>query len=150
MVLNLDYTVEILQRGGLHNGAEPGDVIAVDILDIRSPIRESPAHAGMRTAFGRHGSPYKSGESHVMASPISTAEISCRSDIGVIGLAPDGEPVADGFRGTTAKYGQQVIKKALVYFPVRVAGGFFRWATPRDYGRLRNFGTGIEIRAKSW
>lgn len=129
--------------------AEPGDVLAVDILDIQV------ADKGFACSMGESGPLHDVSELRTRMFPVkdgwvSYNDIQWQIDpmIGVIGTAPAEGEIPCGFAGDHGgNMDNRLIKKgARVYFPVRVAGGLLQMgdlhATMGD-GELS--GTGIEI-----
>lgn len=153
LVLHLDYTVTNPAAGPVYiNGAEPGDVLVVDILDVQiadqgvictsrgcGPLADDMVDR-TRVVKIAHGI----AEFNGVKFPVDPM-------VGVIGTAPDGEPVGDGFPGNHGGNmdSKRIKKGAKVYFPVRVAGGLLQMgdihATMGD-GEL--CGTGIEIKGE--
>jgi amidase len=134
------------------NGAEPGDVIAVDILDIQV------AEQGVTCTTPGCGPLSDDMETRTRVVKIANGvaefngvKFQIDPMIGVIGLAPDGEPVADGFPGNHGgNMDSKLIKKgARVYFPVRVAGGLLQMGDLHaTMGDAELCGTGIEIKGE--
>lgn len=153
LVLKLDYSIANPAAGPVHvQGAEPGDVLVVDILDIQvaeqgiictandvGPLCDDMA---VRTRVVK----IKDG-----AAEFNGVKFPINPMIGVIGTAPAGEPIGDGFPGNHGgNMDSKVITKgARLYFPVRVAGALLQMgdihATMGD-GEL--CGTGIEIKGE--
>lgn len=130
-------------------GAEPGDVLAVDILDI--VVKE----CGFACSMGECGPLADISELRTRMIPIKDG---CayfndilwpiKPMIGVIGLAPDGDDVPSGMVGNHGGNidSNYICKGARVYLPVRVPGGLLQMgdlhATMGD-GEI--CGTGIEV-----
>lgn len=132
-------------------GAEPGDVLAVDILDIQ--VAEQGATCSIadcgpfaaQSEARTHILKIRDGkvvwEKHGMIWPVDTM-------IGVIGVAPDKEAISTGFVGNHGgNMDNPLIKKGVtLWLPVRVEGGLLAMgdlhATMAD-GEV--CGTGIEI-----
>jgi len=153
LVLNLDYTVANPAAGPVYiNGAEPGDVLVVDILDIQV------ADQGVTCTTPGCGPLSDDMEVRTRVVKITNGvadfngvKFPIDPMIGVIGTAPDGEPVADGFPGNHGgNMDSKLIKKgARVYFPVRVAGGLLQMGDLHaTMGDSEICGTGIEIRGE--
>lgn len=130
-------------------GAEPGDVLAVDILDV------GVKDAGFACSMGETGPLHDVSELRTRMIPIENGcakfnDVVWPIDpmVGVIGTAPAGEAVACGHAGDHGgNIDSRMIKKgSRVYFPVRVKGALLQMgdihATMGD-GELS--GTGIEI-----
>ena len=155
LITDLSYSYDVANpaAGPVYiNGAQPGDVLVVDILDIQvaqqGVISTSegcgPLHDDMdiRTRVV----PVKDGlaEFNGVKFPIDPM-------IGVIGTAPDGEDVIDGYPGNHGgNMDSKLIKKgARVYFPVRVDGALLQMGDVHaTMGDAELCGTGIEIPAE--
>lgn len=153
LVLHLDYTVANPAAGPVYiNGAEPGDVLVVDILDIQV------ADQGVTCTTPGCGPLSDDMEVRTRVVKITNGvadfngvKFPIDPMIGVIGTAPDGEPVADGFPGNHGgNMDSKLIKKgARVYFPVRVAGGLLQMGDLHaTMGDAELCGTGIEIKGE--
>ncbi|HWQ78811.1 MAG TPA: acetamidase/formamidase family protein [Anaerovoracaceae bacterium] len=153
LVLHLDYNVANPAAGPVYiNGTEPGDVLAVDILDIQV------ADQGVLCTCPGCGplSDDMEDRTKVMKIINGTADFNgvkfhIEPMIGVIGTAPDGEPVADGFPGNHGgNMDSRLIKKgARVYFPVRVPGALLQMGDIHAaMGDAELCGTGIEIKGE--
>lgn len=153
LVLHLDYSVANPAAGPVYiDGAEPGDVLVVDILDI------NVADYGVICTVPECGPLCDDMEDRTKVvwikdgvADFNGVKFQINPMIGVIGTAPDGEPVGDGFPGNHGgNMDSKVITKgARVYFPVRVPGALLQMgdihATMGD-GEL--CGTGIEIKGE--
>ena len=130
-------------------GAEPGDVLAVDILDVKV------ADVGFACSMGEAGPLYDICELRTRMMPIVDGcvqfnDVKWPIDpmIGVIGTAPSGEDVATGHAGDHGGNmdSRKIVKGSRVYFPVRVPGALLQMgdihATMGD-GEI--CGTGVEI-----
>lgn len=152
---DLDYTYGFANpaAGPVYiEGAEPGDVLVVDIFDIEvadegtigtddhcGPLFEGtdyrtkkiPIHDGMATF-------------NEVTFPINPM-------IGVIGTAPDGDDVIDGFIGNHGGNmdNKKITKGTRLYFPVRVEGALLQMGDVHaTMGDAELCGTGIEIPAE--
>ncbi len=133
-------------------GAQPGDVLVVDILDIRVADEGTVAtddHCG--PLFETTGYRTKKVRIADGFADFNGVKIPIDPMIGVIGTAPDGEDVIDGYVGPHGGNmdNKLITKGSRLYFPVRVEGALLQMgdvhATMGD-GEL--CGTGIEIRAE--
>jgi amidase len=134
------------------NGAEPGDVLVVDILDIRV------ADQGVICTFRGCGPLCDDMEDRTKvvkiidgAANFNGVKFLIDPMIGVIGTAPDGESVGDGFPGSHGgNLDSKLIKKgARAYFPVRVAGALLQMGDIHaTMGDAELCGTGIEIKGE--
>lgn len=133
-------------------GAEPGDVIWVDILDIEVE------KTGFACTISETGPLYDQLEVRTRMIPVEDG-IARFNDvswlvspmIGVIGTAPDGEDVPCGMIGNHGgNMDSKLIKKgSRVYLPVRVAGGLLQMGDLHaSMGDGELCGTGIEIPGK--
>lgn len=134
------------------DGAEPGDVLAVDILDIEL------AQKGVIATLEGYGALWPSCELRTKIVEVKDGfvyfnDVKWPVDpmIGVIGTAPAGEPVPSGysFNGGGNMDSRKIRKGATVYFPVRVPGALLAMgdlhATMGD-GEVCE--TGVEIPGK--
>jgi len=135
------------------NGAEPGDVLVVDILDIQvaeegtittdcvcGPLFDHSVERTKKIPI-RDGMAFFNG----ISFPISPM-------IGVIGTAPDGDPVIDGYPGAHGgNMDSRLHKKGnRLYLPVRVPGALLQMGDVHaTMGDAELCGTGIEIPAVS-
>ena len=134
------------------NGAEPGDVLVVDILDIKV------ADHGVIATDNVCGPLPDLSEERTKIIQIDDGmadfngvKFPIDPRIGVIGSAPDGEPVIDGYPGDNGgNMDSKIIKKgARVYFPVRVPGALLQMGDVHaTMGDAELCGTGIEIAAE--
>ena len=152
---DLDYTYGFANpaAGPVYvEGAEPGDVLVVDVYDIQVADEGTIAtddHCG--PLFETTGYRTKKIQIKDGVADFNGVKFPINPMIGVIGTAPDGEPVIDGFVGNHGGNmdNKHITKGARLYFPVRVPGALLQMgdvhATMGD-GEL--CGTGIEIPAE--
>ena len=149
---SLDYGYDIANpaAGPVYvEGAEPGDVLVVDIYDVEV------ADAGT-IATDDHCGPlyettdYRTKKIHITDGMADFNGVKFPIDpmIGVIGTAPDGDDVIDGYVG--AHGGnldcKLVTKGTRMYFPVRVPGALLQMGDVHaTMGDSELCGTGIEI-----
>jgi len=150
LVEELDLTKANPAAGPVYiEGAEPGDVLAVDILDIKV------ADTGFACSMGETGPLHDISELRTRMLPVINGCVHfndilwpIRPMIGVIGTAPAGEDVACGYADNHGGNmdSRMISKGARVYFPVRVPGALLQMgdihATMGD-GEI--CGTGVEI-----
>ena len=130
-------------------GAEPGDVLVVDVLDI------TVADVGCTRTSGKSGPLRDVTEErnrilHIVDGCVQFNDICWPINpmVGVMGTAPAGEAVATGHAGDHGGNmdSKKITKGARVYFPVRVPGALLQMgdihATMGD-GEI--CGTGVEI-----
>lgn len=130
-------------------GAEPGDVLVVDILDVQV------ANVGFACSMGETGpladiSELRTRVMSIVDGCVHFNDICWPINpmIGVIGTAPSGEPVATGHAGDHGGNmdSRKIAKGVRVYFPVRVPGALLQMgdihATMGD-GEI--CGTGVEV-----
>lgn len=150
VLLHMDYSVANPAAGPVFiKGAEVGDVLVVDILDIRV------AEQGVICTSTGCGPLCDDMEVRTRVVPIvdGVAEFQgvkfpINPMIGVIGTAPDGEDVVDGYPGNHGgNMDSKIITKgARVYFPVRVEGGLLQMGDIHaTMGDAELCGTGIEV-----
>lgn len=152
LITDLSYSYDVANpaAGPVYiNGAEPGDVLVVDILDIKV------APQGVISTCEGVGPFHDDMEIRTRVVPITdgVAEFNgvkfpIDPMIGVIGTAPSGADVIDGYPGNHGgNMDSKLIKKgARVYFPVRVAGGLLQMGDIHaTMGDAELCGTGIEI-----
>ena len=152
---DLDYTYGFANpaAGPVYvEGAEPGDVLVVDVYDIQVADEGTIAtddHCG--PLFETTGYRTKKIKIKDGVADFNGVKLPINPMIGVIGTAPDGDPVIDGFVGNHGGNmdNKHITKGARLYFPVRVPGALLQMgdvhATMGD-GEL--CGTGIEIPAE--
>lgn len=152
---DLDYTYGFANpaAGPVYvEGAEPGDVLVVDVCDIQVADEGTIAtddHCG--PLFETTGYRTKKIKIKDGVADFNGVKFPINPMIGVIGTAPDGDPVIDGFVGNHGGNmdNKHITKGARLYFPVRVPGALLQMgdvhATMGD-GEL--CGTGIEIPAE--
>lgn len=152
---DLDYTYGFANpaAGPVYvEGAEPGDVLVVDVYDIQVADEGTIAtddHCG--PLFETTGYRTKKIKIKDGVADFNGVKFPINPMIGVIGTAPDGDPVIDGFVGSHGGNmdNKHITKGARLYFPVRVPGALLQMgdvhATMGD-GEL--CGTGIEIPAE--
>ncbi len=152
---DLDYTYGFANpaAGPVYvEGAEPGDVLVVDVYDIQvadEGIIATDDHCG--PLFETTGYRTKKIKIKDGVADFNGVKFPINPMIGVIGTAPDGDPVIDGFVGNHGGNmdNKHITKGARLYFPVRVPGALLQMgdvhATMGD-GEL--CGTGIEIPAE--
>lgn len=152
---DLDYTYGFANpaAGPVYvEGAEPGDVLVVDVYDIQVADEGTIAtddHCG--PLFETTGYRTKKIKIKDGVADFNGVKFPINPMIGVIGTAPDGDPVIDGFVGNHGGNmdNKHITKGARLYFPVRVPGALLQMgdvhATMGD-GEL--CGTGIEIPAE--
>ncbi len=134
------------------NGAEPGDVLVVDILDVKV------ADHGVIATDNVCGPLHDLSEERTKIIQIEDGmadfngvKFPIDPMIGVIGTAPDGEDVICGYPGDHGgNMDSKIIKKgARVYFPVRVEGALLQMGDVHaTMGDAELCGTGIEIAAE--
>ena len=132
-------------------GAEPGDVLVVDIYDIRVADEGTVAtddHCG--PLF--EGTPYRSRKVPVKNGMATFNGVSFPINpmIGVIGTAPAGDDVIDGYVGAHGGNmdNHLITKGTRLYFPVRVPGALLQMGDVHAaMGDGELCGTGIEIPA---
>lgn len=133
------------------NGAEPGDALAVDILDIQT------ADHGVIATFAGLGALEKTTEVRTKVVPVKDGivyfnDVMWPADpmIGVIGTAPAGDPVPSGYSFCCGGNmdSRKIRKGATVYFPVQVEGALLAMGDVHaSMGDGEVCETGIEIAA---
>lgn len=133
-------------------GAEPGDVLVVDIFDIKvadEGVIATDDHCG--PLF--EGTDYRTKKIKIEDGMADFNGVKFAIDpmIGVIGTAPDGDDVACGFVGAHGGNmdNKLITKGARLYFPVRVEGALLQMGDVHAaMGDAELCGTGIEIPAE--
>ncbi len=151
--LNYAYSFANPAAGPVYvEGAEPGDVLVVDICDVQVSDEGTIAtddHCG--PLFETTGYRTKKIKIKNGVANFNGVEFPINPMIGVIGTAPDGDPVIDGYVGA---HGGNMDNKLIVagtrlYFPVRVAGALLQMGDVHAaMGDGELCGTGIEIPAE--
>jgi len=131
------------------NGAHPGDVLMVEILDIQV------APSGFCMTYDNCGALHKVSEMRTKLISVKDGVASFNDVewivtpmVGTIGVTPDGEPVPNGYIG---KYGgnmdsTKVVAGSKLYFPVQVEGALLQMGDIHaSMGDGELTGTGIEI-----
>lgn len=155
LITDLDYSYSVANpaAGPVYiEGAEVGDVIAVDIYDIQV------ADQGVISTCEGVGPLCDDYEIRTKVMKIvdgmtefNGVKFPIDPMIGVIGTAPDGDDVIDGYPGNHGgNMDSKLIKKgARVYFPVRVPGALLQMGDVHaTMGDAELCGTGIEIPAE--
>ena len=132
-------------------GAEPGDVLVVDIFDVEVADEGTIAtddHCG--PLFETTG--YRTKKIPIKDGMATFNEVNFPIDpmIGVIGTAPSGPDVIDGFVGSHGGNmdNKKITKGTRLYFPVRVPGALLQIGDVHaTMGDAELCGTGIEIPA---
>lgn len=155
LITDLAYSYDVANpaAGPVYiNGAEPGDVLVVDILDVKVADEGTittdcvcgPLHDRSVVRTKKIKITDGVADFNGVKFPIDPM-------IGVIGTAPDGDDVIDGYPGNHGgNMDSKIIKKgARVYFPVRVAGALLQMGDVHaTMGDAELCGTGIEIPAE--
>lgn len=152
---DLDYTYGFANPAAgpvCIEGARPGDVLVVDILDIQVADEGTIAtddHCG--PLF--EGTPYRTKKVPIRNgfALFNEVRIPVRPMIGVIGCAPAGPDVIDGFVGSHGGNmdNKLIGKGARLYLPVRVEGALLQMGDVHAaMGDAELCGTGIEIPAE--
>lgn len=150
LITNIDFTKANPATGPVYiEGAEPGDVLAVDILDIQVD------NQGVSVTIPELGPLFDKVETRTKVIPIKEGkaifndiEFPINPMIGVIGVAPKEGSVPCGYPGFHGGNmdNNRIVAGNRVYFPVNVPGALFQLgdlhATMGD-GEI--CGTGIEI-----
>lgn len=133
-------------------GAQPGDVLVVDIFDIKVAEEGTIAtddHCG--PLF--EGTDYRTKKIKIEDGMANFNGVKFPIDpmIGVIGTAPSGDDVIDGYVGSHGGNmdNKLITKGARLYFPVRVEGALLQMGDVHAaMGDAELCGTGIEIPAE--
>lgn len=132
--------------------AQPGDVLVVDIIEIQVTDTGTVAtddHCGPlyeTTGYATKKVPIADG-----FADFNGVKIPVRPMIGVIGTAPDGEDVIDGYVGAHGGNmdNKLITKGSRLYLPVRVPGALLQMGDVHAaMGDGELCGTGIEIPAE--
>ncbi|MFR3272583.1 MAG: acetamidase/formamidase family protein [Slackia sp.] len=150
---DLDYTYGFANpaAGPVYiEGAEPGDVLVVDIYEIEVADEGTVAtddHCG--PLF--EGTDYRTKKIKIKdgVADFNGVKILINPMIGVIGTAPAGEDVIDGFVGSHGGNmdNKLITKGTRLYLPVRVQVHCCRWASASPWATA-NCAAGIEIPAE--
>ena len=133
-------------------GAEPGDVLVVDILDLEVADEGTIGtddHCG--PLFEGTGYRTKKIKIEDGYATFNEVRFPIKPMIGVIGTAPSGEDVIDGYVGAHGGNmdNKLIGKGARLYFPVRVPGALLQMGDVHAaMGDAELCGTGIEIPAQ--
>ncbi len=133
-------------------GAEPGDVLVVDILDLEVADEGTIGtddHCG--PLFEGTGYRTKKIKIEDGYATFNEVKFPIKPMIGVIGTAPSGEDVIDGYVGAHGGNmdNKLIGKGARLYFPVRVPGALLQMGDVHAaMGDAELCGTGIEIPAQ--
>ncbi|WP_080801378.1 acetamidase/formamidase family protein [Arabiibacter massiliensis] len=149
---SLDYGYDVANpaAGPVYvEGAEPGDVLVVDIYDIEVADEGTIAtddHCG--PLF--EGTDYRTKKVPIVDGMAEVNGVKFPIDpmIGVIGTAPDGDDVIDGYVGAHGGNldNKLITKGTRLYFPVRVPGALLQMGDVHAaMGDAELCGTGIEI-----
>ena len=152
---DLDYTYGFANpaAGPVYiEGAEPGDVLVVDIYEIEVADEGTVAtddHCG--PLF--EGTDYRTKKIKIKdgVADFNGVKILINPMIGVIGTAPAGEDVIDGFVGSHGGNmdNKLITKGTRLYLPVRVSGALLQMGDVHAaMGNGELCGTGIEIPAE--
>lgn len=152
---DLDYGYDIANpaAGPVYiEGAQPGDVLVVDILDLQVTEEGTIAtddHCG--PLF--EGTPYRTKKVKIEDgfALFNQIKFPIKPMIGVIGTAPSGDDVIDGYVGAHGGNmdNKLIGKGARLYFPVRVEGALLQMGDVHAaMGDAELCGTGIEIPAE--
>lgn len=154
LITDLDYSYSVANPAAgpvFVKGAEPGDVLVVDILDI-----EVDDQGVISTSEGV--GPLWNGDIRTKIIQIKDGladfngvKFPIDPMIGVIGTAPDGEDVIDGYPGNHGGNmdSKHIKKGSRLYLPVRVEGALLQMGDVHaTMGDAELCGTGIEIAAE--
>ena len=151
--LNYAYSFANPAAGPVYvEGAEPGDVLVVDISDIHVSDKGTIAtddHCG--PLFETTGYRTKKIKITDGVADFNGVKFPIKPMIGVIGTAPDGDPVIDGYVGAHGGNmdNKRIVAGTRLYFPVRVAGALLQMGDVHAaMGDGELCGTGIEIPAE--
>ena len=152
---DLDYGYDVANPAAgpvFVEGAEAGDVLVVDIYDIQV------ADEGTIATDDHCGPLFETTDYRTKKIKISDGmadfngvKFPIDPMIGVIGTAPDGEDIIDGYVGSHGGNidNKRITKGARLYFPVRVPGALLQMGDVHAaMGDAELCGTGIEIPAE--
>lgn len=151
--LDFSYNITNPAAGPVYiEGAQPGDVLVVDILDLQvadEGVIATDDHCG--PLF--EGTPYRSKKIKIEGgfARFNQIKFPIKPMIGVIGTAPSGDDVIDGYVGSHGGNmdNKLIGKGARLYFPVRVDGALLQIGDAHAaMGDAELCGTGIEIPAQ--
>ena len=153
LVTNCDYSKMNPATGPLFvRDAQPGDVIKVELLDVQCDT------IGTTTTLPKIGPLWDKCETRTKRIPIENGKavfndvtFPINPMIGVIGTAPSGPDVIDGFVGSHGGNmdNKKITKGTRLYFPVRVPGALLQMGDVHaTMGDAELCGTGIEIPAE--
>lgn len=152
---DLDYGYDVANPAAgpvFVKGAEPGDVVVVDILDIQVADEgtiSTDDHCG--PLYETTGYQTKKIKITDGFADFNGVKFLIDPMIGVIGCAPSGEDIIDGYVGDHGGNmdNKKIKKGARLYFPVRVKGGLLQMGDVHaTMGDAELCGTGIEIPAE--
>lgn len=150
--MDFSYNITNPAAGPVYiEGAEPGDVLVVDIYDIQV------ADEGTIATDDHCGPLYETTDYRTKKVPIvdgmavfNEIRFPINPMVGVIGTAPSGEDIIDGYVGNHGGNmdNKLITKGTRLYFPVRVAGALLQMGDVHaTMGDSELCGTGIEIPA---
>lgn len=152
---DLDYTYGFANPAAgpvFVEGAEPGDVLVVDVYDVQVANEGTIAtddHCGPlfeTTGYRTKKIPIEDG-----MADFNGVKFPIDPMIGVIGTAPSGDDVIDGYVGAHGGNmdNKLITKGTRLYFPVRVPGALLQMGDVHaTMGDAELCGTGIEIPAE--
>ncbi len=152
---DLDYGYDVANPAAgpvFIEGAQPGDVLVVDILEVQVADEGTIAtddHCGPlfeTTGYRTIKVPIKDG-----FATFKNVKFPIKPMIGVIGTAPSGDDIIDGYVGSHGGNmdNKLIGKGARLYFPVRVEGALLQMGDVHAaMGDAELCGTGIEIPAE--
>lgn len=152
---DLDYGYEVANPAAgpvFVEGAEPGDVLVVDIYDIEVADEgtiSTDDHCG--PLFETTGYRTKKIQITDGFADFNGVKFPIDPMIGVIGTAPDGEDIINGYVGNHGGNmdNKKITKGTRLYFPVRVKGALLQMGDVHaTMGDAELCGTGIEIPAE--
>ena len=151
--LDFSYSITNPAAGPVYvEGAQPGDVLVVDILDLQVA---SEGTIGTDDHCGPlfEGTPYRTKKIKIENgfAQFNEVKFPIKPMIGVIGCAPAQEEIIDGYVGDHGGNmdNKLIGKGARLYFPVRVPGALLQMGDVHaTMGDAELCGTGIEIPAE--